>query len=88
MIVFRGLVQSIKRDKLQVFFVDFGGSQEFGGKEVFELPSFMFKTQVLSQPFGLSGIKDKCQWDESDYFSSLVLNQRLILNVTSSDGEQ
>jgi len=85
MIVFRGIIQNIKRNKLQVYFVDFGGSQEFGPKEVFELPSSMLKTQALSQLFGLSGMTDiKCR----EYFSSLVLNKKLTLTVESSDGKQ
>jgi len=86
MIVFRGVIKDIKCDKLQVLFVDFGCSQEFAPKEIFELPTFMLRTQVLSQQFGISDLI--FPWEISDFFSSLVINQKFNLMVFASDGKQ
>lgn len=76
---------------VSVTFVDYGGTEELSLKEVFELPSYGFRVQTLSQKFCLAHLPQIKRSNEDmieirECFAEAVRNKTLLLKVTQTEG--
>nr|XP_061806788.1 tudor domain-containing 6-like [Nerophis lumbriciformis] len=81
---YRGVVSGIGEDKIKVFFVDYGGTEEVDRSDIRTLPDRLQETPKLALKCSLAGIGPKdSRWSRcaTDFFIKVTTNKLLNVEV-------